>query len=113
MLAETEVPPLLTRLGRLVSYFTIQSNLLVAVTAVQLARDPAARRPVVAPGAAAALVGITVTGLVHFVLLRPLLRPRGRELGRRQAAAHGRPAARRRRLARSPGRARAPRGAPP
>ena len=38
VLADTEVPPLLTRLGRLVSYFTIQSNLLVAVTAVQLAR---------------------------------------------------------------------------
>jgi hypothetical protein len=40
VLAEGEVPPMLTRLGRLVSYFTIQSNLLVAVTAAQLARDP-------------------------------------------------------------------------
>jgi len=68
VLAEQEVPPLLTRLGRLVSYFTIQSNLLVAVTAVQLARDPLR---------AAALVGITVTGLVHFVLLRPLLHLEG------------------------------------
>ena len=73
VLAETEVPPLLTRLGRLVSYFTIQSNLLVAVTAVQLARDPLRDGRWWRPVRAAALVGITVTGLVHFVLLRPLL----------------------------------------
>lgn len=73
VLAETEVPPLLTRLGRLVSYFTIQSNLLVAVTAVQLARDPARDGRWWRAVRVAALVGITVTGLVHFVLLRPLL----------------------------------------
>ncbi len=73
VLAEREVPPLLTRLGRLVSYFTIQSNLLVAVTAVQLARDPLRDGRWWRPVRAAALVGITVTGLVHFVLLRPLL----------------------------------------
>jgi len=73
VLAETQVPPLLTRLGRLVSYFTIQSNLLVAVTAVQLARDPLRDGRWWRPVRAAALVGITVTGLVHFVLLRPLL----------------------------------------
>ena len=73
VLAEQEVPPLLTRLGRLVSYFTIQSNLLVAVTAVQLARDPLRDGRWWRPVRAAALVGITVTGLVHFMLLRPLL----------------------------------------
>ena len=73
VLAEQEVPPLLTRLGRLVSYFTIQSNLLVAVTAVQLARDPLRDGRWWRPVRAAALAGITVTGLVHFVLLRPLL----------------------------------------
>jgi hypothetical protein len=73
VLAEQEVPPLLTRLGRLVSYFTIQSNLLIAVTAVQLARDPLRDGRWWRPVRAAALVGITVTGLVHFVLLRPLL----------------------------------------
>jgi hypothetical protein len=73
VLAETEVPPLLTRLGRLVSYFTVQSNLLVAVTAVQLARDPLRDGRWWRPVRAAALVGITVTGLVHFTLLRPLL----------------------------------------
>ncbi len=73
VLAEQEVPSLLTRLGRLVSYFTIQSNLLVAVTAVQLARDPLRDGRWWRPVRAAALVGITVTGLVHFALLRPLL----------------------------------------
>lgn len=73
VLAETEVPPLLTRLGRLVSYFTIQSNLLVAVTAVQLARDPARDGSVWRVVRVAAVVGITVTGVVHFLLLRPLL----------------------------------------
>src|SRR4051812_15351737 len=73
VLAETQVPPLMTRLGRLVSYFTIQSNLLVAVTAVQLARDPFGDGRWWRPVRAAALVGITVTGLVHFALLRPLL----------------------------------------
>jgi hypothetical protein len=73
VLAETEVPPLLTRLGRLVSYFTIQSNLLVAVTSWQLVRDPARDGLWWRPVRAAALVGITVTGLVHFTLLRPLL----------------------------------------
>ena len=73
VLAETEVPPLLTRLGRLLSYFTIQSNLLVAVTAVQLARDPARDGSLWRVVRVAAVVGITVTGVVHFLLLRPLL----------------------------------------
>jgi len=77
VLAEQEVPPLLTRLGRLVSYFTIQSNLLVAVTAAQLARDPLRDGRWWRTVRAAALVGITVTGLVHFVLLRPLLHLEG------------------------------------
>lgn len=73
VLAETEVPPLATRLVRLVSYFTIQSNVLVAVTAWQLWRDPARDGRWWRVVRAAALAGITVTGLVHFVLLRPLL----------------------------------------
>ena len=73
VLAETAVPPLATRLGRLVSYFTIQSNVLIAVTAVQLARDPLRDGRWWRPVRLAAVVGITVTGLVHFFLLRPLL----------------------------------------
>ncbi len=77
VLAETEVPPLATRLARLVSYFTIQSNLLVAVTAWQLSRDPLRDGRWWRPVRLAALMGITVTGLVHFVLLRPLLHLEG------------------------------------
>ncbi|MBB3043593.1 Pr6Pr family membrane protein [Nocardioides soli] len=76
-LLDVEQPPLGVRLGRLISYFTIQSNLLVAAGAITLA---------VAPGRdgrgwrvlrLAGLVGITVTGLVHFLLLRPLLELHG------------------------------------
>ncbi|WP_392541941.1 Pr6Pr family membrane protein [Oryzobacter telluris] len=73
VLDETQVPPMATRLGRLVSYFTIQSNLLVAVTSWQLARDPGRDGRWWRVVRLAAVVGITVTGLVHFVLLRPLL----------------------------------------
>ena len=70
VLDEQSVPPLEVRLGRLVSYFTIQSNLLVALAAAHLARSARPGRPVLRLDA---LVGITITGLVHFVLLRPLL----------------------------------------
>ena len=73
VLDETLVPPLATRLGRLVSYFTIQSNVLVAVTSWQLAREPRRDGDGWRAVRLAAVVGITVTGLVHFVLLRPLL----------------------------------------
>lgn len=69
----TEEPELPVRLGRLVSYFTIQSNLLIAVAAVGLARDPARDGPWWRTLRLAGLVGITVTGLVHFVVLRPLM----------------------------------------
>ncbi|MEP7736705.1 Pr6Pr family membrane protein [Nocardioides sp. 31GB23] len=70
VLDEQSVPPLEVRLGRLVSYFTVQSNLLVALAAAHLARHPRPGRPVLRLDA---VVGITITGLVHFVLLRPLL----------------------------------------
>ena len=73
VLDETEQPGLAVRLGRLVSYFTIQSNLLVAVVSTQLARDPLRDGPLWRAVRLAAVVGITVTGVVHFVLLRPLL----------------------------------------
>ena len=60
----------LTRFGRLVSYFTIQCNLLVAITSVQLTRDPARDGRNWRALRIAAVVGITVTGVVHFFLLR-------------------------------------------
>ena len=65
-------PPLATRLGRFVCYFTVLSNVLVVVVEARCARglpDSRAWRVVRLD----ALVGIAVTGLVHFVLLRPLL----------------------------------------
>src|SRR6188472_4268620 len=73
VLDETRVPPLGERLAHLVAYFTIQANLLVAVTSWQLVRDPARDGRWWRPVRLAAIVGITVTGLVHFTLLRPLL----------------------------------------
>ncbi|MEO9325042.1 Pr6Pr family membrane protein [Nocardioides sp. C4-1] len=73
VLDETSPPDLPVRLARLVAYFTIQSNVLVAVVAWQLARDPARDGAGWRVLRLASLVGITITGVVHFVLLRPLL----------------------------------------
>jgi hypothetical protein len=61
------------RLGRLVSYFTIQSNLLVAVGTIALARDPSYDGRWWRTVRLAGVVGITVTGLVYFVMLRPIV----------------------------------------
>ena len=66
-------PDLAVRLARFVSSFTILSNLLVLGCSVVLARDPlhdGLRWRVVRM---ATMVGITVTGVVHWFLLRPLL----------------------------------------
>lgn len=73
VLDETEQPALGVRLARFVAYFTVQSNVLVALTAVQLARDPARDGNAWRAVRLAAVIGITVTGVVHFLLLRPLL----------------------------------------
>jgi hypothetical protein len=73
VLDEVTPPDLPTRLYRFVAYFTIQSNVLVAIAAVQLARDPARDGRAWRVLRVAGVAGILVTGLVHFVLLRPLL----------------------------------------
>jgi hypothetical protein len=73
VLNETDPPGLATRLGRLVSYFTIQSNLLIAITVTTLALSPSRDGSWWRVARLAGLVGIMVTGLVHFFLLRPLL----------------------------------------
>lgn len=73
VLDEVEPPALGLRLARFVAYFTIQSNILVAAATVLLARDPSRDGDGFRALRLAATVGITVTGLVHFFLLRPLL----------------------------------------
>lgn len=74
VLDETGRPdPMGTRLWHFIAYFTIQSNILVAITAAQLARDPARDGSTWRVVRLAAVIGITVTGVVHFALLRPLL----------------------------------------
>ncbi|MFH7324402.1 Pr6Pr family membrane protein [Aeromicrobium sp. JJY06] len=80
VLAETEGPDLGVRLARFIAYFTIQSNLLVLVSAVVLARDTLADGPWWRAVRLAGVMGITVTGLVHFFLLRPLLDLEGASL---------------------------------
>ena len=73
VLDEAAPPALGTRLIRFVSYFTVLTNVLVAVTTTTLAlgqdRYPTWWRVV----RLNAIVGIAVTGLVHWFLLRPLL----------------------------------------
>lgn len=73
VLDEAEPPALGIRLVRFIAYFTIQSNILVAAVSIQLARDPLRDGPSWRVLRLAAVAGITVTGVVHFLLLRPLL----------------------------------------
>lgn len=62
-----------TRLIRLFSYFTIQSNLFVLGAAVTLALDPSRDGPAWRVLRLDALLGITVTGLVYWTLLAPVV----------------------------------------
>lgn len=73
VLVEEDPPGPVLRLGRFLAYFTIQSNVLVAVSAVLLTLAPARDGTGLRAVRLAGIVGITVTGLVHFLLLRPLL----------------------------------------
>jgi hypothetical protein len=80
VLSETYPPDLGERLLRFVAYFTVESNALVLVTTARLARDPAYDGPRWRVLRIAAISGITVTGLVHWFLLRPLLHLDGADL---------------------------------
>lgn len=73
VLDEVEPPTTPLRLARFVAYFTVQSNLLVAVGAWWLVHDPDAGSAGFRRVRLASISGITVTGVVHLVLLRPLL----------------------------------------
>lgn len=72
-LLDEEQPGLGIRLARFIAYFTIQSNVLVAITSCLLARSPSRDDAWLRCLRLASTVGITVTGIVHFFLLRPLL----------------------------------------
>lgn len=76
-LLSTDAPPAPTRVLRFLSYFTIQSNLLVALTSATLAARPDAAGRLFAVLRLDALIGITVTGVVYAVLLAPLHDPHG------------------------------------
>lgn len=80
ILDETDPPDLGTRLVRFVSYFTILSNVLVALTCARLASGDDLSRPLWRVLRLNAVVAITVTGVVHFLLLRPLLDLEGADL---------------------------------
>ena len=67
------LPSVSTRIIRFLSYFTIQSNLLVAVTGLWLAVEPSGRHRLWQVLRLNALVGITVTGIIYVTLLRPLV----------------------------------------
>ncbi|MEE3852652.1 Pr6Pr family membrane protein [Gordonia sp. LSe1-13] len=60
-----------TRLVRLLSYFTIQSNLIVLAVSILLAINPLRTGTRFAVGRFDALLGITVTGLVFAIVLAP------------------------------------------
>lgn len=80
VLAEEGAPSLATRLLRLVSYFTIQSNVLVVITAIPLIRTVRFDSTLWRVARLAALIGISITGLVHWFFLRPLLQLSGGSL---------------------------------
>ena len=61
------------RVLRFFSYFTVESNIIVAACAAVLISDPDRDGAVFRAGRLAGLIGITVTGVVLFLVLRPLL----------------------------------------
>ena len=73
LVTDGPVPSTGTRLVRFVSYFTVQANLLVVIISAGLVlrpdRDGWVWRVLRIDG----VVGIAVTGIVHWFLLRPLL----------------------------------------
>ena len=66
-----------TRVIRFFSYFTVQSNLLVAVVELWLAKNPLQDGRVFRVLRLEALVGITVTGVVYATLLRGVVNLHG------------------------------------
>ena len=73
VLNESSRPDLAVRLARFISYFTVLSNLLVLGCSWVLARNPAHDGQRWRVVRMATIVGIAVTGIVHWFYLRPLL----------------------------------------
>ncbi len=71
--------PVAGRLLRVVSFFTIQSNVLLAVTSAQLALSPARDGRAWRILRLDALVGIAVTGIVYATVLARIHEPKGWE----------------------------------
>lgn len=76
-LLAADVPPAPTRVLRFFSYFTIESNVLVAITAAMLATRPRRDGTLFRVLRLDALFGITVTLVVYAVLLAPQHDPHG------------------------------------
>jgi hypothetical protein len=76
-LLASDVPPAPTRVIRFFSYFTIQSNLLVAITATMLAFRPGRDGRLFRVLRLDALFGISVTLATYAVLLAPQHDPHG------------------------------------
>jgi hypothetical protein len=66
-------PGVLTRVLRFFSYFTVQSNVLVALSVLPLLRYPATDAKAWRVLRLDALIGISVTGVVFVVALRPIV----------------------------------------
>lgn len=77
LVEESLAPPLGTRVLRFVSYFTVQSNILVLLTTWPLVRRPEHDGRVWRVARLDAVAGITITGVVHWFFLRPLLHLEG------------------------------------
>ncbi|MCW2542409.1 MAG: hypothetical protein JWN95_4134 [Frankiales bacterium] len=65
------------RILRVLSFFTIQSNILSAVVSAQLARDPQRDGPAWRALRSTTLLGITVTGVVYGTVLAKVHEPSG------------------------------------
>jgi hypothetical protein len=63
-------PAVATRVVRFFSYFTVESNILVAAMAITLARDPLRDGRVWRVLRIESLFGITVTGVIYSTILR-------------------------------------------
>jgi hypothetical protein len=69
--------PMANRVLRVLSFFTIQSNILSGVSSAYLARNPTRDGPMWRAVRLASLFGITVTGIVYSTVLAKVHEPHG------------------------------------